>query len=40
MICISSIDAHSDAHSKHKMCFHWISIVEGGPYVLKTNAGF
>ena len=31
MICISSIDVHSDAHSKHTMCFYWTSIVEGGP---------
>ena len=31
MICISSIDAHSDAHSKHMMCFYWTSLVEGGP---------
>ena len=31
MICISSIDAHSDAHSKHTMCFYCTSIVEGGP---------
>ena len=31
MICISSNDAHSDAHSKHAMCFYSTSIVEGGP---------
>ena len=31
MICISSIDALSDSHSKHTMCFYWTIIVEGGP---------
>ena len=30
MICISSIDAHSAAHSKHTV-FYWTSIVEGRP---------
>ena len=39
MICISSIDAHNDAHSKHTMCFYCTSIVEGGP-ALKQHLMF
>ena len=31
MICIISIDARSDAHSKAMMYFYWTNIVEGGP---------